>query len=43
MAIFYALAGGKHVMNAERTSPENWAMGSDLWAALVLAGWIVGS
>jgi hypothetical protein len=23
LAIFYALAGGKHVLNAERTSPEN--------------------
>ena len=41
MAIFYALAGGKHVMNAERTASENWAMGSDLWAAVVLAGWLV--
>lgn len=41
MAIFYALAGGKHVMNAERTSSENWAMWSDLWAAVVLAGWLV--
>ncbi|MGD9921832.1 MAG: DUF6790 family protein [Pseudorhodoplanes sp.] len=41
MAIFYALAGGKHVMNAQRTASENWAMGSDVWAALVLAGWLV--
>ena len=40
MAIFYALAGGKHVLNAERTSSENWAMGSDLWAAAVLVGWL---
>lgn len=38
MAIFTALAGGKHVMNAERTSSETWAMWSDLWAAVVLAG-----
>lgn len=41
LAIFYALAGGQHVMNAQRTSSENWAMGSDLWAAVVLAGWLV--
>jgi hypothetical protein len=41
MAIFYALAGGKHVMNAQRTSSENWALWSDLWAAVVLAGWLV--
>jgi hypothetical protein len=41
MAIFYTLAGGKHVMNAERTASENWAMWSDLWAAAVLAGWLV--
>lgn len=41
MAIFYAFAGGKHVMNAQRTSSENWALWSDLWAALVLAGWLV--
>jgi hypothetical protein len=41
MAIFYALAGGKHVMNAERTASENWAMWSDLWAAVVLVGWLV--
>jgi hypothetical protein len=41
MAIFYALAGAKHVMNAQRTASENWALWSDLWAALVLAGWLV--
>lgn len=41
MALFYALAGGKHVMNPERTASENWAMWSDLWAAAVLAGWLV--
>jgi predicted phage tail protein len=41
LAIFYALAGGKHVLNAQRTSSENWAMWSDLWAAAVLAGWLV--
>ncbi len=40
MAIFYALAGGKHVLNADRTTSENWAMGSDLWAAVVLVGWM---
>jgi hypothetical protein len=27
MLVFYALAGGQHVRNAERTSSENWAMG----------------
>jgi predicted phage tail protein len=41
LAIFYALAGGKHLLNAERTSSENWAMWSDLRAALVLAGWLL--
>lgn len=41
MVIFYALAGGKHVMNAQRTASENWALWSDLWAAVVLAGWLV--
>jgi hypothetical protein len=41
MAIFYALAGAKHVMNAQRTASENWALWSDVWAALVLAGWLV--
>lgn len=41
LAIFYALAGGKHVLNTERTASGNWAMGSDLWAALVLVGWLV--
>lgn len=41
--IFYALAGGKHVTNAQRTSSENWALWSDLWAALVLAVWLVGA
>lgn len=40
LAIFYALAGGKHVLNAERTSSENWALWSDLWAAVVLVGWL---
>ena len=43
MAISYALAGAKHVMNTQRTASENWAMGSDLWAALVLAGWLVAA
>ncbi len=43
MAIFYALAGGKHLMNAQRTSSENWAMGSDLWAVAVLVGWLVAT
>lgn len=41
MAIFCALAGGKHVMNAQRTASENWALWSDLWAAVVLVGWLV--
>ena len=41
MAIFYALAGGKHVMNAQRTASETWALWSDVWAAVVLAGWLV--
>ncbi len=41
MLIFYGLGGGKHVLNAQRTSSENWATWSDLWAALVLAGWLV--
>jgi hypothetical protein len=41
MLIFYVLAGGKHVRNAERTASENWALWSDVWAALVLAGWLV--
>lgn len=41
LAIFYALAGGQHVMNAQRTASETWAMGSDLWAAAVLVGWLV--
>ena len=43
MAIFYALAGGKHVMNADRTASENWALWSDLWAAVLLAGWLVAA
>ncbi len=42
MAIFYALAGGKHVMNAPRTSSDNCATWSDLWAAVVLVGCFVG-
>ena len=41
MAIFYALAGAKHVMNAERTASETWALWSDLLAALVLVGWLL--
>ncbi len=41
MAIFYMLAGTEHVMHAERTSSETWAMGSDLWAAVVLVVWLV--
>jgi hypothetical protein len=40
MLIFYALAGGKHVLNAQRASSENWAMWSDVWASLVLVGWL---
>ena len=43
MAIFYALAGGKHVLNAERTASENWALWSDLWAAAVLGVWLVAA
>lgn len=43
MAIFYALAGGQHVRNAQRTASENWAMGSDLWAAMVLAALLVAT
>ena len=41
LMLFYGLAAGKHLMNAERTASENWAMGSDLWAAAVLVGCLV--
>jgi hypothetical protein len=41
MAIFYALAGAKHVMNARRTASENWALWSDMWAAVVMVAWLV--
>jgi len=39
--LFYALAGGKHVLNSERTQPENVALWSDLFIAVVLAGYLV--
>jgi len=39
--LFFALAGGKHVMNSERTQPENIALWSDLFIALVLAVYLV--
>jgi hypothetical protein len=38
MAIFYALAGGKHVLNTERTASESWALWSDLWATVFWRG-----
>ena len=38
--VFYALAGIKHVFNAERSARENLAMVSDLLLALVLAGFL---
>jgi hypothetical protein len=41
LLIFYVLAGAKHVLNAQRTVPENRALWSDLWAAVVLVGWLV--
>lgn len=39
LTIFYALAAAKRFMNTERTSSESWATWSDMWAAVVLAGW----
>src|SRR5690606_10185083 len=41
LLIFYVLAGAKHVLNSQRTVPENRALWSDLWAAVVLVGWLV--
>jgi hypothetical protein len=39
--LFFGLAGGKHVMNSERTQPENVALWSDLFIAVILAGYLV--
>ncbi len=33
--------GALGVLNAQRTASENWALWSDLWAAVVLVGWLV--
>ena len=39
-ALFYALAGIKHLIKGERNGAENIAMISDLFIALVLAGYL---
>ena len=39
-AIFYALAGIQHAMARHRDTEENWAMGSDLAMAVVLAVYV---
>lgn len=39
--LFLALAGGKHLLNADRTREENIAMLTDLFVALVVAVTIV--
>jgi hypothetical protein len=38
--LFYALAGAKHVFNRDRTPPENVAMVSDIFIAVVLAAYL---
>jgi len=38
--LFYALAGAKHVFNKDRTGPENLAMISDIFIAVVLAAYL---
>jgi hypothetical protein len=39
-ALFYALAGAMHLIKGERNGAENIAMISDLFIALVLAGYL---
>jgi hypothetical protein len=41
--IFYAAAGAMHASESERGLNENIAMGSDLFMALVLGGFVVAS
>ena len=41
--LFYALAGAKHVFNADRTRAENLAMVSDIFIAMVLAAYLIAA
>ena len=42
-AIFFAMAGVKHVLHSPRTGQQNAAMVSDLFIALVLAGYLAAT
>ena len=41
--LFYALAGINHIKQSHRSHAENVAMVSDLWAALILIGYLVAT
>ncbi|MET0743678.1 MAG: hypothetical protein ABWY78_09935 [Microvirga sp.] len=41
--VFLGLAGGRHVLNANRTRTETIALVSDLWIAAVLAAFLVAT
>lgn len=42
-AVFYLLAGVRHAIHAGRTAQQDWAMVSDLFAGLVLGGYVAAS
>jgi hypothetical protein len=42
-AIFYGLAGARHIGNKDKNRIENFATYSDLWIALVLAVFVIGT
>ena len=41
--IFFGLAGVRHLGNRKRNAIENMATATDLWAALVLAVYVIGA